>query len=131
MPVSRIEHIGIMVKDLEASIKFYREVVGLELKYSLLHTDQVIQLAFLGFSHQDETELELIHGYSGELANEGRFHHVAFRVDNIEEEIERLENLNVHFRDTEITTLPDGSKYIFFYGPDGEFIEFFQSTRNL
>ena len=35
----------------------------------------------------------------------------------------------VRFIDEEITTLPNGSRYIFFHGPDGEWIEIFQSTR--
>ncbi len=49
-----------MVKDIDASVRFYKEVVGLELKGRLDHPNGVIQLAFLGFGQQAETELELI-----------------------------------------------------------------------
>jgi lactoylglutathione lyase len=31
--------------------------------------------------------------------------------------------------DDRITTLPNGSRYFFFQGPDGESLELFQSTR--
>ncbi|MCR8634890.1 MULTISPECIES: VOC family protein [Paenibacillus] len=130
MARKKIEHIGIMVSDLQQSIRFYREVVGLVLKDTLLHTNGVIQLAFLGFDQSGETEVELIQGYNDKLPQEGKVHHIAFTVDNVEEEFERIKLLqHVKLIDSEIITLPNGSRYFFFHGPDGEWIEFFQSTR--
>ena len=125
----KIEHVGIMVKNIDASVRFYEEVVGLKLKGKLEHTNGVIQLAFLGFDQAGETELELIQGYNGMLSPEGKVHHVAFTVDDIEEEWDRIRKLDVRLIDRDITTLPNGSRYFFFYGPDEEWIEFFQSTR--
>ena len=52
--------------------------------------------------------------------------HIAFAVDNLEEEIERLKKLGVPFTDDQITTLSNGARYIFFKGPDGEKLELFQ-----
>jgi lactoylglutathione lyase len=130
MARTKIEHVGIMVADLKQSIRFYREVVGLVLKDTLLHTNGVIQLAFLGFDQSGETELELIQGYNDKLPQEGKVHHIAFTVENVEEEFERIQQLEyVQLIDKEIITLPNGSRYFFFHGPDGEWIEFFQSTR--
>ncbi|MGG2199451.1 MULTISPECIES: VOC family protein [Paenibacillus] len=129
MARKKIEHVGVMVKDIDASVRFYKEVVGLELKGRLDHPNGVIQLAFLGFGQQAETELELIQGYNEGLPAEGKVHHIAFTVDDIEEEFARIKELDVRLIDQEITTLPNGSRYFFFYGPDGEWIEFFQSTR--
>ncbi|WP_426447436.1 VOC family protein [Paenibacillus sp. S-38] len=129
MARTRIEHVGIMVKDIDTSVAFYEEVVGLKLKDTLLHTNGVIKLAFLGFGDQGETEVELIQGYNGGLPQEGKVHHLAFTVDDIEEEFERIGRLEVQRIDEEIITLPNGSRYFFFHGPDGEWIEFFQSTR--
>ncbi|TDF96612.1 VOC family protein [Paenibacillus piri] len=130
MARQKIEHVGIMVSDLNRSIRFYREVVGLVLKDTLLHSNGVIQLAFLGFDQAGETELELIQGYSDKLPQEGKVHHIAFTVDNVEHELERIKLLQqVQLIDSEIITLPNGSRYFFFHGPDGEWIEFFQSTR--
>ncbi|TGU69167.1 VOC family protein, partial [Mesorhizobium sp. M00.F.Ca.ET.186.01.1.1] len=76
-----------------------------------------------------ETELELIHGYNDSLPVEGKVHHLALAVDNLEEEIARLKQLDVSFIDEAITTLPNGSRYMFFRGPDGEWLELFESTR--
>ncbi|GAB2698330.1 VOC family protein [Paenibacillus thermoaerophilus] len=123
----RIEHVGVMVKDIEASVKFYEEIVGLKLKGTLPNGE--LKLAFLGFGEQGETEVELIQGYNDSLPIEGKVHHLAFRVDDIEAEWERIKTLPVKLIDESITTLPNGSRYFFFHGPDGEWIEFFQSTR--
>ncbi|MEK0317403.1 VOC family protein [Cohnella sp. 56] len=129
MAVRKIEHVGIMTSDLERSIAFYAQTVGLAHTETLPHTNGVIRLAFLSFPGADETELELIEGYDVTLAPEGRVHHVAFNVDDIEAEYSRISMLDVDGLDAEITTLPNGSRYFFFRGPDGESLEFFQSTR--
>jgi len=117
------------VKDLDTSIRFYTEVVGFTVKSRLTHTNGVLQLAFLGFGGSDETEIELIQGYNDNLPNEGKVHHFAVTVDDIEAEYERIKNLDgvsfVPGFDT-ITTLPNGHRYFFIYGPENEWIEFFQ-----
>ncbi|GAA4706519.1 VOC family protein [Brevibacillus fulvus] len=127
MAGKRIDHVGLIVKDIDRAIQFYQEVVGFQLKQRLVHTNGVFQLAFLGFNHSQETELEIIQGYNDHLPTEGKVHHLAIAVDNIEEEFSRLQRLDkVQLIDQEITTLPNGYRYFFFYGPEGEWIEFFQ-----
>jgi lactoylglutathione lyase len=126
MTVRKLEHVGIMVKDLEKSISFYTNVIGLSHLYTMTHTNGVIRLAFLAGAEAQETELELIEGYNSGLPAEGKTHHVAFTVDDVEAEFERIKGLGVPLRDSEITTLPNGARYFFFYGPDGEFLEMFQ-----
>lgn len=129
MGVRRIEHACIMVKDLEKSIRFYQDVVGLDLIKKMGHPNPELKLAFLGFEESQETIMELIEGYNNNLPAEGKVHHICFKVDSLEEEIERLKSLDVTFLTEEIETLPDGSRYIFFAGADGEWIEFFETTR--
>jgi lactoylglutathione lyase len=126
MPGKKIDHVGVMVKDLQRSIAFYEEIVGLKLKGTTPHSNGVIQLAFLGFSESNETELELIQGYNEQLPQEGKVHHFAVTVDDIEKEFERIQRLDVELIDQEITTLPNGYRYFFIHGPEGEWIEFFQ-----
>ncbi|WP_459502602.1 VOC family protein [Bacillus sp. C1] len=130
MPVRRIEHVGIMVANLETSISFYEEVVGLKLIKRMGHPDPNLKLAFLGVKDAKETILELIEGYNPSLPAEGKVHHICFKVDSLEDEMERLKKLGVTFLlSEEIETLPDGTRYIFFAGPDGEWIEFFETER--
>ncbi|WP_219838654.1 VOC family protein [Paenibacillus sp. R14(2021)] len=128
MAVRKLEHVGIMVNNIENSVKFYTEVVGLNHLYTMTHTNGVIRMAFLSGTDGQESEIELVEGYTAELAPEGRTHHVAFTVDDVEAEFKRITDLGVPLRDTEITTLPNGARYFFFYGPDGEFLEMFQPS---
>lgn len=129
MAVRKMEHVGVMVSSLEKSIPFYEKTLGLRHLETIVHTNGVIRLAFLSYPEFPETEVELIEGYNGTLSREGRVHHLAFTVDDIEAEYARIQSLGVAGLDASLTTLPNGSRYFFFQGPDGEAIELFQSTR--
>ncbi|APH04712.1 VOC family protein [Bacillus weihaiensis] len=124
MAVLGFEHVGIQVKHIENSITFYKEIVGLELLDQFLHTDGKMKLAFLGMNKK--VIVELIEGYNPNLPEEGKVHHVAFLVSDIEAEKKRLEKLEVEWIFPEPTRLPNGARYIFFKGPEGEWIEFYE-----
>ena len=122
MTAKRIDHTGIMVKDIETSIAFYQDVLGMQLKDRITHTNGIIELAFLGFQEGPETEIELIQGYSSELPAEGKVHHVALLTEDIAAEFTHAKRQGAVFIDEEITTLPNGYRYFYIEGPD----EFFQ-----
>ncbi|GFR55168.1 glyoxalase/bleomycin resistance protein/Dioxygenase superfamily protein [Bacillus sp. CN2] len=126
MTAKRIDHTGIMVKDIETSIAFYQDVLGMQLKDRITHTNGIIELAFLGFQEGPETEIELIQGYSSELPAEGKVHHIALLTEDIAAEFTHAKRQGAVFIDEEITTLPNGYRYFYIEGPDGEWIEFFQ-----
>ncbi|MGG1915463.1 VOC family protein [Priestia megaterium] len=127
MAILKFEHVGVQVKDIEKSIEFYTQKVGLELIETLPHTDPSLKLAFLGL--EGNVILELIQGYNSSLPNEGKVHHFALAVDGIEEEFERLKSAGVSFVEENIVTLPNGARYLFFYGPDKEWIEYYEVKR--
>jgi len=126
MAGKKIDHVGLFVTDLEASLTFYQEIVGMELKDRFTIADGAVTLAFLGFNGSDETELELVYGSNPNLPAEGKVNHIAFLVDSIEEEWDRVKTLNVEFINDEIATLPNGYRNFFVKGPDAEKVEFFQ-----
>ncbi|MDM8152682.1 VOC family protein [Priestia megaterium] len=127
MTILKFEHVGVQVKDIEESIEFYTQKVGLELIETLPHTDPSLKLAFLGL--EGNVIVELIQGYNSSLPNEGKVHHFALAVDGIEEEFERLKSAGVSFVKENIVTLPNGARYLFFYGPDKEWIEYYEVKR--
>lgn len=127
MAILKFEHVGVQVKDIEESIEFYTQKVGLELIETLPHTDPSLKLAFLGL--EGSVIVELIQGYNSSLPNEGKVHHFALAVDGIEEEFERLKSAGVSFVEENIVTLPNGARYLFFYGPDKEWIEYYEVKR--
>ena len=127
MTILKFEHVGVQVKDIEESIEFYTQKVGLELIEKLPHTDPSLKLAFLGL--EGNVIVELIQGYNSSLPNEGKVHHFALAVDGIEEEFERLKSAGISFVEENIVTLPNGARYLFFYGPDKEWIEYYEVKR--
>jgi len=82
----RVDHIGIAVRDIEVSQRFYTEVLGL--KIATLKNTADLKIAFI---HAGETEIELLApvGTTGAVAKfletrgEG-IHHLAFAVPDIE-----------------------------------------------
>ncbi|WP_338705133.1 VOC family protein [Priestia aryabhattai] len=127
MAILKFEHVGVQVKDIEESIEFYTQKVGLELIETLPHTDPSLKLAFLGL--EGNVIVELIQGYNSSLPSKGKVHHFALAVDGIEEEFERLKSAGVSFVEENIVTLPNGARYLFFYGPDKEWIEYYEVKR--
>ncbi len=90
----RIEHIGIAVKDLEAANKTYKAVLGAEhYKIETVESEGVMT----SFFKIGESKIELLAATRAdspvakfiEKRGEG-IHHMAFYVDDIKAEIERL-----------------------------------------
>ena len=96
MNVSRVDHIGIAVTNLDETIKFYEEVLGIKCEGTEVVEDQKVKVAFFPVG---DTELEFLESTSedGPIAkfiekNGGRggIQHVALRVDNIEQAIANM-----------------------------------------
>jgi methylmalonyl-CoA/ethylmalonyl-CoA epimerase len=94
MKTLKIDHIGIAVKNLDESINFYKDILGLELQGTEVVDDQKVRVAFLPVG---DTEIELLESTSedGPIAkfiekNGEGVQHIAFKVDNIEEAIEYM-----------------------------------------
>jgi lactoylglutathione lyase len=114
-----------MVKDMDASITFYTEVLGMQL-VNRVKLNEEVELGFLSLPGDEHIQIELINrGHEG-MSNEGLVHHIAFTVSDIESEVERLKKLNVRMLDETPRTILDGVKIAFFFGPDGERLEYFQ-----
>jgi lactoylglutathione lyase len=126
MAIRKIEHVGVMVSDLETSIDFYQNTLGFTLLDKFAANDPTVTLAFLGDGETGQIFVELVAGKKISFPDEGKVNHIAFTVDNIEEEVERLKRLHITFNTEEIITLRNGSQCIFFKGPDRESLELFQ-----
>ena len=95
--MKRIEHLGIAVKDLAAAEKIFTDVLGVEpYKREEVADENVIT----SFFQTGESKVELLQSTSsdGPIARhidkrgEG-LHHVAFSVEDLEAEIERLKQM--------------------------------------
>jgi len=129
MSIQRIDHIGIMVSNIEKSVAFYQQTLGLELAFRLPRTAPSEPLVFMAHPSSPDTYIELIANATSNLADEGRVHHLAFSVDNLDAEVARLTECGVQWIHAQPRSLPDGARYAFFYGPDREQLELFERVR--
>ncbi len=113
----KIDHLGIAVKNLEESLKFYHELLGLPLKGIEEVESQKVRVAFLPVG---ESKFELLEPTDPEspiakfIDKRGTgVHHVALKVTNLEEEIERLKAAGVRFIGEKPTIGAGGAKIIF------------------
>lgn len=126
--IKKIEHIGVKVKDMDASIAFYTNVLGLNL-VAREKLDDGVELGFLSMPGTENVQIELIGRGHDELPNDAKIHHIAFTVSDIEAEIEKLRAHGVQLLDETPRIILDGVKIAFFFGPDGERLEFFQPNN--
>lgn len=90
----KINHIGIAVKNIEVSIPFYRDVLGMPFEGIEEVAEQKVRVAFFGVG---ESRVELLEPTSPEspvakfLEKNGEgIHHLAYEVDDIEKALAGL-----------------------------------------
>ncbi len=96
MSVKKIDHIGIAVKDIEESLRFYSSSLGLELQCIEEMPDRGIRVAFIKVG---ESRIELLESISEsstiakyiEKKGEG-IHHLALNVESIEESMKIMKD---------------------------------------
>jgi lactoylglutathione lyase len=77
-------HTMVRVTDLDASIQFYVDKLGLRLLDRRDYPQGRYTLAFLAAPGDDQAQIELTHNWDPEvLGGERNFGHVAYRVDDI------------------------------------------------
>ncbi len=93
----RFLHTMIRVGDLDKSIKFYTEVLGLEFHRQTEYTDGEFTLAFLGYGGDTEPFLELTYNWGTESYDLGNaYGHMAFGVEDIYATCDKIVELGGH-----------------------------------
>lgn len=103
MKALKIDHIGIAVSNLEESLKFYTEVLGLTATGTEVVEEQKVKVAFLPCG---DSELELLESTSpdGPIAkfiekNGEGVQHIAIRVDSIDGALDYLKEKGIRLID--------------------------------
>jgi methylmalonyl-CoA/ethylmalonyl-CoA epimerase len=99
-----IDHIGIAVKSLTEALKVYEGAIGLKVSGFDEVDDQAVRVAMLSIG---ESRIELLEPTRPDspiekfMAKRGEgIHHIAVRVDNIEEALKRLQASGVRLIDS-------------------------------
>jgi methylmalonyl-CoA epimerase len=102
----RLDHIALVVRDLEQVADFYRRAFGLRVTRRYELPEQGVRIAFLP-GGIDGAELELVQptdpstGVARYVESRGEgMHHLCFEVDDLEAELARLAALGVELIDT-------------------------------
>lgn len=97
----KIDHIGIAVKSIDESLKFYKDNLGLKLQGTEQLDERGLKVAFLKTGESDIELLESISEDSNiqkfiEKKGEG-IHHIALEVDNVEDKKVSMEKEGTKF----------------------------------
>ena len=120
-------HTMVRVTDVEASLKFYCELLGLEEVRRYDNERGRFTLIFLAAPGDENAQLELTHNWDPEEYTGGRnFGHLAYSVENIYESCERLRAGGVT-----ILRPPRDGRMAFVRSPDGISVELLQAGSAL
>jgi lactoylglutathione lyase len=110
----------IKVKDLEESIEFYQEIVGLKLQRKF-EAGPEREIAFL--TTDGQTAVELIDDQSQDSVDLGLDISLGFEVDSVEEKIKSLREKNISIHSGPISPNPN-IEFFFILDPNGLRIQF-------
>lgn len=115
-------HTMVRVTDMEASLRFYRDALGLQLLSLREFPGGRYTLAFLAAPGDTQAQVELTYNWEPEAYTGGRnFGHLAYAVDDIYAVCERLQSHGV-----EVLRPPRDGYMAFVRSPDGISIELLQ-----
>lgn len=115
--VRRIDHVAVVVDDLEKSLAFWRDALGMPMQQLREVPAEQSQVAFLPLAG---SELELVRPTSGDsgiaryLAKRGPgMHHLCLEVDDLDGMLAQLRARGVRLINEEARAGTDGRRYAF------------------
>jgi catechol 2,3-dioxygenase-like lactoylglutathione lyase family enzyme len=114
--ITRLNHVSIHADDLEASVRFYTEVLGMERIDTYTFAFPVQYLA-LG-----DQQLHIFQ----RTTDAPQFHHIGLDVDDFEAAFLKARELAIHDGEaffSDIYELPDGSVQMYIRDPAGNLVE--------
>jgi methylmalonyl-CoA/ethylmalonyl-CoA epimerase len=132
--IKKINHVAIVVRDIEESLRFWEESLGLKLDHIEVVPSQHSRVAFIPVG---DSEVELVQptssdsGLAAYLEKRGEgMHHLCVEVDDIDAKLAELKEKGVRLINQEAEVLP-GRKMAFIHpkAGNGVLIELYQLTN--
>jgi methylmalonyl-CoA epimerase len=132
--VKRIDHVAVVVDEIESALKFWRDGLGLE----VTHVEDIPDMhSIVAFLSTGDSELELVKS-TDDISGIARFlkkrgtgmHHICLEVDDIRAYIERMDSLGMRMINRE-PVVGTGGKLIAFIHPEstqGVLVELYELT---
>ncbi|MGQ0812760.1 MAG: VOC family protein [Nitrospiraceae bacterium] len=121
MRVKKLLHTRMRVSDMDETITFYTDVLGLEVMERKV-SPRGSHLAFLKAPNSEELIELASYPPSGPVKVQEDLVHLAFEVENLDNTIHSLESRNIKITDGPTRT-SSGNRFIFIDAPDGYEIE--------
>ena len=121
MHVKKLLHTRMRVSDIDQTIRFYTDVLGLEVMERKT-SPRGSHLAFLKVPNSEELIELASFPPSGPVKVQEDLVHLAFQVENLDQTMDELKTKGVLITDGPTTT-SSGSRFIFIDAPDGYEIE--------
>ena len=130
--IKRIDHIAIVVEDIDAALGFWRDILGLALDHIQEVPEQQSIVAFLPGG---ESEVELVKPTSGDsgvarfLQKRGSgMHHICFEVDDVKAFLVKLIEKGVRLINETPQIGADGKKIVFIHpeSTNGVLVELYE-----
>ncbi|AOT71959.1 VOC family protein [Geosporobacter ferrireducens] len=112
----------IAVRNMEESLKFYQEIVGLSINRRFM-TGPGSEIAFLG---DGETKIELIHNEGNESVNIGHDISIGFEVNSVDERIKFIKEKGLDLESGPFQPNPH-VKFFFVKDPNGVRVQFVEN----
>jgi len=131
--IKKINHVAIVVRDIEESLKFWESALGLKLHHVEDVPSQASKVAFIPVG---ESEIELVQpttedsGLAAYLEKRGEgMHHLCIEVDDIEAKMQELKDSGVRMINDVPQVLP-GRKMAFIHpkSASGVLVELYEIT---
>ena len=131
--IKKINHVAIVVKDIDESLKFWATALGLELHHVEDVPSQASKVAFIPVG---ESEIELVQpttedsGMAAYLEKRGEgMHHLCIEVDDIEAKMQELKDAGIRLINDVPQVLP-GRKMAFIHpkSASGVVVELYEIT---
>jgi lactoylglutathione lyase len=120
-------HTMVRVTDIEASLRFYRDALGLEELSRKENTQGRFTLVFLAAPGDSDAQVELTYNWDSQEYGEGRnFGHLAYAVDDIYAACRRLMDHGIV-----INRPPRDGRMAFIRSPDNVSVELLQTGAAL
>lgn len=130
--IKQINHVAIVVEDIDESLAFWRDTLGIKMHELRDVPAEKSKVAFLPVAG---SELELVQptsddsGIAKYLAKRGQgMHHVCLEVDDIDGMLEMLKAKGVRLINEQPKTASDGKRYAFIHpeSSSGVLVELYQ-----
>ena len=140
-------HIGISVIDLEESVKFYSEIMQMNIAYRTRNKGDIISRIVdvkdvdmeVCVHEKNNLRIELLDYKNAEkkkLINypdqdQPGLVHISFLVDNVDKEYERIKAHGYEFNSPPVVARENGPKITYFKGPDNVVIEIYEKGSSI